>query len=154
MGRTFGFLFFMLFLAAFALVMLQGRQTAQRAAQEPFVLYDIVNLYGQRWRPTTVDGDPIPEGTDMFVTFSEEGEVNGFAGCNNFFGTMEETDGGFDIGPLGATRRACEAEIMGREMDLFAVLDLARNFNASVDALQIVDDQGNVIAEFDLVDEL
>lgn len=144
--RSLGFLFFMLFLAGFALVMLQGRQTSESAAPPP--VYDMANLYDRRWRPTSIDGDALPEDTDMFFRVAPDGEIDGFAGCNSFFGTMVENDGKYKMGPFGATRKACDQPVMSREFALFRVLELSRTFNATPDDLQIVDESGTVLATF------
>ena len=144
--RSLGFLFFMLFLAGFALVMLQGRQTTESV--EPPRVYDIADLYDRRWRPTSIDGDAVPEDTDMFFRVAPDGEVDGFAGCNSFFGTMEEADGGYKMGPFGATRKACDQPIMSREFALLRVLELSRTFNATPDDLEIVDETGAVLGTF------
>lgn len=59
--------------------------------------------YGDALNPTVVE-----PGTTVTAQFAEDGELNGFGGCNNFFGTYELAGEEISVGPLGSTMMACE----------------------------------------------
>jgi putative lipoprotein len=138
-----GFGFFLLFLAGIALVMLQGRQMAQQN-----VLGGGAALTGINWRPITLGNETIPEDSDIFVSFAVDGGIKGRGGCNNFFGSLEQTESGIEIGPLGVTRMACPPPIMNRETAFLEALQKTRDFQANDESMRLLDDEGNVLAEF------
>ena len=59
--------------------------------------------YGDAGNPTIVE-----PGTNVTVQFAEDNSLNGFGGCNSFFGPYELTGDQIKIGPLGSTMMACE----------------------------------------------
>jgi len=138
-----GFGFFLLFLAGIALVTLQGRQMAQQN-----VLGGGAALTGISWRPITLGNEAIPEDSGIFVSFAVDGGIKGRGGCNNFFGSLEQTGSGIEIGPLGVTRMACPPPIMNRESAFLEALQKTRDFQANDESMHLLDDEGNVLAEF------
>ena len=138
-----GFGFFLLFLAGIALVTLQGRQMAQQN-----VLGGGAALTGISWRPITLGNEAIPEDSGIFVSFAVDGGIKGRGGCNNFFGSLEQTESGIEIGPLGVTRMACPPPIMNRETAFLEALQKTRDFQANDESMRLLDDEGNVLAEF------
>ncbi len=138
-----GFGFFLLFLAGIALVMLQGRQMAQQN-----VLGGGAALTGISWRPITLGNEAIPEDSGIFVSFAVDGGIKGRGGCNNFFGSLEQTESGIQIGPLGVTRMACPPPIMNRESAFLEALQKTRGFQTNDESMRLLDDEGSVLAEF------
>jgi len=138
-----GFGFFLLFLAGIALVTLQGRQMAQQN-----VLGGGAALTGISWRPITLGNEAIPEDSGIFVSFAVDGEIKGRGGCNNFFGSLEQTESGIQIGPLGVTRMACPPPIMNRESAFLEALQKTRDFQTNDESMRLLDDEGSVLAEF------
>ncbi len=59
--------------------------------------------YGDAGNPIIVE-----PGTNVTVQFAEDNSLNGFGGCNSFFGPYELTGDEIKIGPLGSTMMACE----------------------------------------------
>ncbi len=138
-----GFGFFLLFLAGIALVTLQGRQMAQQN-----VLGGGAALTGINWRPITLGNEAIPEDSGIFVSFAVDGGIKGRGGCNNFFGSLEQTESGIEIGPLGVTRMACPPPIMNRESAFLEALQKTRGFQTNDESMRLLDDEGSVLAEF------
>jgi len=138
-----GFGFFLLFLAGIALVTLQGRQMVQQNVPGGGAA-----LTGISWRPITLDNETIPEDSGIFVSFGVDGGIKGRGGCNNFFGSLEQTESGIEVGPLGATRMACPEPIMSREMAFLEALQNTRGFQVNNDSMRMLDDEGSVLAEF------
>lgn len=136
-----GFGFFLLFLAGIALVMLQGRQLAQVSGGG-------AELTGVAWRPVTVGGEPVPEDSGMYVQFEVDGSIKGHGGCNGFFGSLQQSESGIEVGPLGATRMACPGEIMAREMAFLDAVQKTTGFESGGGDMSLLDEESGVLAEF------
>jgi heat shock protein HslJ len=54
------------------------------------------------WRLVGAQGD-----TPLTVTFSADGQITGFSGCNTFMGRYDVDDHTLPVGSLASTRRAC-----------------------------------------------
>ncbi len=141
MKSMFGFGVFLLFLAGIALVMLQGRQMSSMGGGG-------AELTGVNWRPVSVGDQEIPEDSGMHVLFEVDGSLKGHGGCNRFFGSLEKSDSGIAVGPLGGTRMACPEEIMDREMAFMDAVQKTRDFQSGSDRMSLIDADGNVLAEF------
>ena len=142
MKSMMGFGFFLLFLAGIALVMLQGRQMAQQQTGGGGA-----EMTGVEWRPTTIGADTIPADSGMFVQFEVDGSIKGHAGCNGFFGSLEETDEGLQVGQLGATRMACDWSVMDREQAFMSALQEGRAFEMGRNRLQVLDSSGVLLVD-------
>lgn len=142
MKAIFGFGFFLLFLAGIAFVMLQGRQLAVKNLGGGGV-----GITGSDWKPTYAGAESMPEDSGMFVQFAVDGSIKGHGGCNAFTGTLETSDAGVAVGPLGATRMACTDAIMRREVAFMEALQEMRRFEASNDRLHLLDGDGQQLAE-------
>lgn len=138
-----GFAFFLLFLAGIAFVMLQGRQLAQQNLPGGGA-----GLTANAWRPVEVAGETIPDDAGLLVNFEVDGSITGNGGCNQFFGTLEQSDSGISVGPLGSTRMACPEPIMRRETAFLEALQETRGFSLQADGMSILDEDGNVLASF------
>ena len=143
MKGVLGFFFFLLFLAGFAFVMLQGRQMAEQTLGGGGV-----SITGITWRPVRIGADGMPSDSGMFVKFAVDGSITGNGGCNGFFGSLEKTDDGIAIGPLGATRRACPEAIMNREQAMLKALERTVRFQVADDGLQLLGEDNLLLAEF------
>lgn len=136
MKAAIGFLFFLLFLAAFALVFLQGRQGTGSGDAE---------LEGSRWAVVSLDGSSIAPEAGLTVEFGERGRIFGDGGCNLYSGAYTRDEQGFRVSSLRATRKACEPPVMEREQELFDVLSRTAALRVSDNALTLLDADGNRI---------
>ena len=141
MKAILGFGFFLLFLAGIAFVMLQGRQLAQVGGGG-------AELTGIAWRPVTVGGEPVPEDSGMYIQFEVDGSIKGHGGCNGFFGSLQQSESGIEVGPLGATSMACPGEIMDREMAFLEAVQKTTSFETGGDDMSLLDEASGVLAEF------
>ncbi|ASM51189.1 heat shock protein HslJ [Pseudoalteromonas espejiana DSM 9414] len=64
-----------------------------------------------QWQLSKVDGLAIPASYTASMSFIEALQVNGFAGCNKFFGEGELEGSNISINKLGMTRKSCGANI-------------------------------------------
>lgn len=83
-------------------------------------------LAGGEWEVAAIDGEPLPADVRPPTVLFESGRIAGFAGCNRFTGTIEETaPGELAIGPLALTRMACPGPVMEVESRFAASLAAA-----------------------------
>ena len=135
--------FFLLFLAGIALVNLKGGQLAQLGSPGGGA-----EVTGVKWRPVMVGDDAIPDDSGMFIQFEVDGSIKGHGGCNGFFGSLEQTESGIGVGPLGATRMACPEPVMSREMTYLDAIQKTRNFDTGSADMRLLDEDNEVLAEF------
>ena len=92
----------------------------------------LAELDGSEWVLTDFAWDePAPAEPEVTLVF-EEGKIAGRAGCNNYFGGIEETGEtatGISIGHLGSTRMMCPEEIMAVEDRFFRQLAGATSYS-------------------------
>lgn len=144
MKSLFGFLFFMLFLAGFAFVLLQGRQMAETNLGSGGA-----GITGIHWRPTQLAEEALPADSGMSLQLAVDGGVKGNAGCNSFFGSLQKTDSGIAFGPLGATKRACAESVMRREAAFLKALSKVARFEHRAGKLRLFDADGRLRVAFE-----
>ncbi len=141
MKAMMGFVFFLLFLAGIAFVMLQGRQLAQVGGSG-------AELTDISWRPIMVGDETIPEDSGMYIRFEVDGSIKGHGGCNAFFGSLEKTDSGIGVGPLGGTRMACPQSIMDRETAFMEAVGKMTDFQSGGGSMSLLGKDDSVLATF------
>ena len=106
-----------------------------------------LDLIGTMWELTSLYGLPSIKGTAVTMEITED-LVGGFAGCNTYFGPFAVEGEILDIGPLGATRKACaDAEVTDQETAFLSALDSATGFEiTSSSDLQLLDERGVIMA--------
>jgi heat shock protein HslJ len=146
MKAIMGFGFFLLFLAGIALVMLQGREMARKSMPGGGS-----GITGQQWRPSVVGASAVPDDSGMYVLFEVDGSIKGNGGCNNFFGSLEQSDTGLSAGQLGGTRMTCPADVMDRETAFMGALQNMVRFEMGDENLQLVGADNRLLAELVLI---
>lgn len=142
MSRALAFLFFMLFLAGFALVMLKNMRSTGVSGPDSTIEQAASTLTGGDWSiKTTRQG----KHKTVFVRFLVDGGISGFAGCNSFFGAYVATDTVLEIGQLGATRKACPAGVMRTENRFMQALGNATGYRIKGSTLFLSDAQEKTI---------
>ena len=76
-------------------------------------------LVGQSWTLTGIEGAPVAAPGRSTLRLSPDGKVSGAGGCNRFSGKAEVSEDAVTFGPLLATKRACEPDVMRQEVRLF-----------------------------------
>jgi len=127
-------MFFMLFLAGLAFVMLTDMGPPDAPGPSP---PDSVatNITSGDWRPSSAGR--------TFVRFQSDGQMNGFAGCNSFFGTYVASDMTIETGQIGSTRMACPDDIMAAEQEFLAALQSATSYRIVADKLILESEDGS-----------
>ncbi|WP_335681719.1 META domain-containing protein [Pseudoalteromonas aliena] len=75
-----------------------------------------------QWQLSRVDGLAIPPSFSASVSFIEALQVNGFAGCNKFFGEGSLEEGSLTVSKLGMTRKSCGEQLDEFEQQLLQTL--------------------------------
>lgn len=99
-------------------------------------------LAGSEWRPLEIAGELIPADASMFIRFEADGKVRGHGGCNALFGAYKIDKVALRIGPLAATRKACQSEVMSKEGRFVAALEKSRIYLRDATKLTLKDAQG------------
>ena len=136
-----GFAFFVLFLAGIAFVTMQGKQLGQLGSSG-------AEITAIKWRAVSIGNEAIPANSGIYIRFEVDGSIEGNAGCNGFFGSLEQRDSGVGVGPLGTTRMACPDPIMSREMSFIDAVQKMASFQSTSDSLSLLDEEGDVLVEF------
>lgn len=109
------------------------------------------------WSVETLDGGKVMPGTRLTLVIESEEMVGGDGGCNRFFGPIEldpssGPEGSIEIGPLGATRKACGDMIDEQEMRFLGALGDAEQFAIEGGRLSLRDGEGNDLVRFSQIE--
>ena len=91
--------------------------------------------------------------TEITAVFSEDGNLTGNAGCNDYSAPYEADDkGNISIGPAVTTFRECtEPEgIMQQEQEYLAALETAATYRVEGDTMEMRTDEGAMVGSFKL----
>jgi heat shock protein HslJ len=109
-----------------------GRQivaTPRKLEDNPWLVTAIANEDGEL--------APVIEGTTPDIHFGE-GQANGDASCNRFFGGYEATaDGELQFGELATTMMACLEAVMEQEQAFLEALDAVDSYSIAGDVLEL-----------------
>ncbi len=149
MKSMIGFLFFLLFMAGFALVSLQARQAAPNAEAA-----DVSELADTAWRPLRIFGNTVSPEFGQTVEFSSDGRLYGNGGCNRYSGRYEYADDRFRVASMRATTRECDDPVTATERQLFDVFRDAREVEFVDENLRFLNEDGQWLATLEAVNEL
>ncbi|MBK8048219.1 MAG: META domain-containing protein [Anaerolineales bacterium] len=78
-------------------------------------------------------------GADVIINIDDANLISGNAGCNDFFASIEATDGVIEVGSIGATRRLCAdpSGVMEQEAEFFAALESAATYTVDGDFIEL-----------------
>jgi len=87
-------------------------------------------LGANEWTLVEIDGQPLPGDVDPPLIHFETDRVRGFAGCNRFTASVEETKPGeIDIGAPAAEKKACPPPQMELEQKFLTQLDAVKQYS-------------------------
>jgi len=115
------------------------------AAEEASPAGGPASLLGRTWKLEAIgDGAAAPvEGTQVTLSFPEEGGIAGSSGCNRYQAALEMgPDGRWSIGPVASTRMACPEPVMAQEDRYLAALGAVTGYRIAADRLTLTDDKG------------
>lgn len=85
-------------------------------------------LTGSQWRIERIDEVPIETEADLLFEFSEDGQIQGRAGCNQFSADFRLTGEGLEVEEPRSTLMACSDARMALEQRIFERLATVRRF--------------------------
>ena len=99
---------------------------------------------GQPWRLAVFAGQPVQAQPPITMGFSREGRINGYGGCNRYFGIYTASpDGSLTIGQVGATKMFC-LEQMELEQRFFQALAGVTRFTVDTNQLRLSGPDGDL----------
>lgn len=106
----------------------------------------LANTY---WKLVELNGAAVEpgEGRELHMVLKGEDRVGGYAGCNQFTGSVTVTGDGLAFGPMASTRRMC-AEVMAQENAYLHALESASRYGISGDDLVIENAAGEILMRF------
>ncbi|GGL82463.1 hypothetical protein GCM10011534_00680 [Pseudooceanicola nanhaiensis] len=117
-------------------IALEPMQTRQTTTPEPIPASVTWNAFEVGGRMLIVDTPPT-------LTVTEDGTVSVFAGCNQFTGQAEMTEGGFVVSqPMAGTRKACPPPVMELEAVVIDALGNTAGYVLNGDLLTLVNAYG------------
>ena len=108
------------------------------------------SLEDTSWRPTDLGGVSIVAGSDVFVTFGADAQLNGGTGCNAFTGgwSTDGGDGGIEIITGGMTLAECATEeLQEQERAFLNALNLALFYERDGASMTLLDGEMTQLAE-------
>lgn len=106
-------------------------------------------LVDSYWLLLSVEGEDLQGPTDTrtaYIRFeANENDINGFTGCNRFFGKYALTDSTVRLSNIGSTRMACPNNEL--ESKFLSVLERATSYTTAGDVLTFYA-AGKAIATF------
>jgi heat shock protein HslJ len=105
-------------------------------------------LAGNEWRPVEVGEIEVPADAGLLVRFGDDGKLEGYGGCNRFFGAYKFGSDRIKIGSMGSTMMECQEPIMAREKGLLQALERASRFASRGADLVLYDDAGQSVVRF------
>lgn len=113
------------------------------------------SLTGTNWTATSYNTgteavSSLMAGTTITAVFSEDGKLNGLAGCNNYMTAYTLDGNNITIQPLATTRKMCPepAGVMEQEAAFVTMLPQATTYQISGDTLELRTADGALIASF------
>jgi heat shock protein HslJ len=102
-------------------------------------------LDGTSWILSSILIDDTASQTEIdgeITAVFQEGQLTGFAGCNNYFGNYEAEGANLTLGPIGSTRKACQEAQNQRETEFLAALEAIATYRIAGEALELLDASG------------
>jgi heat shock protein HslJ len=87
-----------------ALALVQGCESDD---QTPLVFKDLATLKGSEWVLDSIEGAPRLLGTNVTLTFEDDGKAGGYGGCNWYGGPYTAKDSAIKFADIASTMRAC-----------------------------------------------
>ena len=141
---------------------MEGNQSEESLVVERFIRVwpgetcgakgSVSELENNYWKLTLLGDQPVQafdgQREPHLVFHSEEGRVSGTGGCNQFSGGYEIDGPSIAFGLMASTMMACPD---GKDVDqaLTAALEMARSFRKTAHHLELLNDEGTVVARFE-----
>jgi putative lipoprotein len=98
-------------------------------------------LAGTDWTAEQVDGQAVLANARPTLAFEGEKRAGGEAGCNRWFASVEMSGEKLRFSQAGATRMACDPDLMQQEGRFLSALEAVRSYRAEGSALRLFDER-------------
>lgn len=109
------------------------------------------SLTETHWKLLSLYGKPVNLGAgekELFMLLShKKSSVNGFSGCNHFFGRYNVSNEQLSFSQLGSTRKMCR-QTMEQEQKFLKVLSLSNHYKIISQKIILYNKDKQLIAEF------
>ena len=95
------------------------------------------------WQLQQVEAPPLA--AVVWLSWSGDGKVNGFAGCNRFGGNYQQEGAALTVSELRSTRKACAEDVMQQEMRFLNLLGNAATTEQTGDRLTLKTGEGETL---------
>ena len=108
-----------------------------------------VTLTNTYWKLVELNGGAVEPGEDreLHMILRGDDRVGGYAGCNQFTGSVTVTGDAISLGPIASTRRMC-ADAMQQEDDFLQALENASRFAIEGEDMAIENAGGEITMRF------
>ena len=113
---------------------------AHQASQDQSKSMPVAQLTGA-WQVESIDQGGIIDGSNVTMTFGEDGQVYGMAGCNRYSATMNADNDTITVSHPTSTRMACPPAIMKQEKRFLSALSDAAQWRRVADTWLVADDE-------------
>ena len=100
----------------------------------------LASLGDSEWTPIETTA------AEQYVKFKSNGEINGYAGCNRFFGNYIQEGDILKIGALASTKKLCP-DVMDAETQFLKNLQNTRRVEATHISLKLYDADGTPLMQ-------
>lgn len=110
-----------------------------------------LSLAETQWQLKTLNNAGVTSDRPLTLNLDET-RINGYAGCNRFFGGyVASADGVFSTSATGTTKMACTGERDQLERDYLQHLSQTRRYAVVHDQLHLLDDQRQILLVYQAV---
>jgi heat shock protein HslJ len=107
----------------------------------------VSELDGTSWVFSGISVDGVAESTEIDAEITavfQDGQLTGFAGCNEYFAGYETDGADLTFGPIGNTAMTCDEAQNEREIEFLTALDAVSDYHISDGTLELIAEDGNV----------
>lgn len=117
-------------------------------------VYNNPSLTNKVWGVTSIQGTTIEyknQANVVYLTFSEDYKVHGFAGCNNYGGSFTADGNKMTIQQVAVTKMSCPEFRL--ETQFLKAIHKIVSFSVSKKTLKFYDENGKILLDCVLVEE-
>lgn len=106
------------------------------------------DLTVREWVVESIDGRGVVDNSRTTLTFDQQGQIAGRAGCNRYTGSYRLQGAQLSVGSVATTRMICVPALMDQETRFLKLLDQVRAFQLQRDGSLVLrtDDQRRIVA--------
>ncbi len=104
-----------------------------------------VPVFDQEIALTDLAGTPIAPDAGITITFGSDGSLSGFGGCNQYNATFQSDGTSLSVGPIAATRKACDPTVDALETQYLGLLQDAASWSLDGSAVDVLTSGGATI---------